>query len=472
MLKPHVESTTWEWRANINPSNRDLWFANYGNILNKYADIAKSNNVELYVLGTELISLTTPSVNSTNTTNWNRLIDEVRKRYTGKITYGANWGNYDTWGDEKDHIEFWDKLDLISISAYWPLQSNSNNNVEQLKQSWDIINKNDIQLLQQRTGKKIFFSEIGYRSSAGAHLNPAEPSGAYDELEQKTDYQAFFEYCNNYPYLSGIFLWDWNSDPNYGGPGNIDYSPQNKSAETVIKNWYTGNFVTPGPTSAISASGVLSPAMPTKNSPTSIYITIRNGSTTLQNVIVDIEIYNESNQKVFQKFKEGQTLTTNSSLKFLESWTPTASGKYTLKVGIFKSDWTQNYFWIDSLLVIQVNDSTTTTASSTNPVQSSQSQKLIEVWWPTQNINLSGVQPWKAILQNTELSQYQMFWQVDGDVLNKLYDSSVDYPHKEAIVDLPGWNWKSSKNYTINFVAKDNMGNMINQKSIDVFVNR
>src|SRR3989344_44898 len=50
-LKIHPESNDGQWRAMINPSNRDGWFAVYGNILNHYADIAQAHGVELFILG-------------------------------------------------------------------------------------------------------------------------------------------------------------------------------------------------------------------------------------------------------------------------------------------------------------------------------------------------------------------------------------------------------------------------------------
>ena len=43
------------------------------------------------------------------------LIGDVRRVYTGTLTYGANWG------DEVEQITFWDALDLVGVSFYEPL---------------------------------------------------------------------------------------------------------------------------------------------------------------------------------------------------------------------------------------------------------------------------------------------------------------------------------------------------------------
>jgi hypothetical protein len=39
---------------------------------------------------------------------------EIRKIYTGKLTYAANW-------DDFDKVPFWKELDYIGIDAYFPL---------------------------------------------------------------------------------------------------------------------------------------------------------------------------------------------------------------------------------------------------------------------------------------------------------------------------------------------------------------
>ena len=94
----------------------------------------------------------------------------------------------------------------------------------------------------------------------------------------------------------------------------------------------------------------------------------------------------------------------------------------------------------------------------------------IEVWWPTDTTHLSGVVPFKALVRNTPLNNYQMFWQVDGDTLNLMDDSFVDAPHKESWADVSGWNWKGSGPYVINFVARDFAGNIIAQQAVTIYV--
>jgi aryl-phospho-beta-D-glucosidase BglC (GH1 family) len=96
----------------------------------------------------------------------------------------------------------------------------------------------------------------------------------------------------------------------------------------------------------------------------------------------------------------------------------------------------------------------------------------ISVWWPTDGAVLSGKQPFKGRVEGWSLSSYRMWWQVDGDKLNRMYDSDVDGAHKEAIVDVSSWTWRGNGPYVVNFVAKDRQGKLLGQKSVTVYVAR
>jgi len=92
-----------------------------------------------------------------------------------------------------------------------------------------------------------------------------------------------------------------------------------------------------------------------------------------------------------------------------------------------------------------------------------------QVWWPTDGAHVVGTQPFKAMVVGLDVNTYDMFWQVDGGGLNAMYNSSADYPHKEAMVDLSGWSWKGSGPYTLTFVAKQN-GNVVAQSNVTIYV--
>lgn len=93
----------------------------------------------------------------------------------------------------------------------------------------------------------------------------------------------------------------------------------------------------------------------------------------------------------------------------------------------------------------------------------------VEVWWPTQDAVIQGVQPFKGLLQGSDVNQYNMYWQVDGGNLVIMDTNYNDYPHKEASVDLTNWNWKGTGPYVLNFVTKDKNGQIIAQTSRTIY---
>jgi hypothetical protein len=222
------------WEAYINPTDRTAWFGAYGTILNHYATLAASTGTEQIVIGNELTSLTSAAVNPDNTAEWQTMIAAVRTRYTGSLTYNANSGT-DPSTDEPDTIGFWPQLDAIGISAYYELGDN-------LQSSWATINQNDIAPLAAKYKKPIEFTEVGYRSVDGAHTEPwnYQLTGTANQQEQSDDYNALFSYFDAYPYVTGINLWNWDTNPDAGGTGNTDYTIQNKLAEQTVSQWFAG----------------------------------------------------------------------------------------------------------------------------------------------------------------------------------------------------------------------------------------
>jgi hypothetical protein len=361
VLKPHVEPYSNEWRAYINPSDRNGWFNAYGGDVVHLAQIGAAHHVEMLVVGTELVSMAASNMNTTNTQHWLDLIKSVRSVYSGKLTYGANStnNNADAFQNEKKFIGFWSALDYAGLSVYYNLNTSSNS-VDSLKTAWDYWNKNDLKTFQQGIGKPLLFIEIGYRSVTNAHYDPWnwQRSGAIDQTEQANNYEALMSYWTAQPYLAGVFWWDWESNPNAGGGNTSSYTPQNKSAQAVLSKWYGSNTSQP----------------------------------------------------------------------------PTSS---------------------------QPPPPTTPPAATPGP---------IDVWWPTEGSRVSGVQPFKAMVENIPLTQYHLYWQVDGDRLNEMIDSSKDYPHKEASIDLTNWRWRGVGRYELTFVSKDLSGALIGKKTVHIWV--
>jgi len=252
MLKPHVDCDDGTFRGNINPANKHAWFASYSNMIIKYARIATNTKVELFCVGTELHSMTTN--NAVNVSHWNNIINRIATFYTNKLLYAAGWDMY-------KKMIVWDNsnIDYIGIDAYFPLTDEREPYLSKIYYSWERYNGtnapgkpklrpydtmiqwfNEIKNFQAAKGKPVIFAEIGYRSIDYAAARPYEwgTSGTYNGNNQKNCYEAFFRKFYNQDWFQGSFFWNWLTSPTAGGSGDLDYTPQNKPAENVLKAWY------------------------------------------------------------------------------------------------------------------------------------------------------------------------------------------------------------------------------------------
>lgn len=526
-LKIHLDSNDGQWRANINPSDRNTWYSSYANYLNYYAKLAQQNNVEEYIIGAELISMATSTSNSDNTERWDSMISQVRQEYSGKLTYSANWGG-SYFSEEFAHIGFWNMLDYIGISAYFDLVNYNNPSVSDLEGGWDYWNTNDIEPVQQSVGKPVLFTEIGYRSVDGSAINPWDYNhqGNYNAQEQMNAIDALTQYWTQFSWFAGIHYWYWDTNSNCCGAGNTDYTVQNKPGQTTMQNDYSSGS---GGTTAPTFSLVNASVNPASGGPgTSFALSANVKASANSSALIDMEVYDANGNKVFQNFASNQNFSAGQTQTFTFNWATTSSqaaGQYILSIGVFSNDWTTDYVWQGNASTIVVTSGsaptptptsqptatptpttvaptstptpkptatptpkpTTTTVAATptstptsKPTATPTSQPTatptpsngsytIDVWWPTNGTTITGVQPFKALVENLALSQYTMYWQVDGGQLNLMNDNTTDAPHKESEVDVSGWNWRGTGPYTVTFVAKDLNGNILQTKAVQIY---
>ncbi len=360
MLKIHIDPYSGEWRANIYPSDRDTWYRNYLAQLLHYGQIAQNEHVEAYTLGTELIYMASAAINPDNTERWQNMIAQVRKVYTGLVSYDANWGS-NTYTGEAPNIGFWSSVDFIGISAYYPLYGDAS--VQQDKSGWAGVESSEIGPLHDRTGKPVVFSEIGYRSVNGANQAPFDSgtNAPYNAQVQANAYEALFEFWDQYPWMQGADFWYANSNPNAGGAGDTDYLIYNKPVEQNVHTWFgSGNTGTttppPGPAATWSMSGSSNPAQPTVNQAVTSTVTVTDTGGAASGMNVDLETYDPSGQRLAQKIYANQNFSAGQGQSYTVGWTPAASGTYTVKTGIFDSAWNLA-FWNDRVTTATVGTS-------------------------------------------------------------------------------------------------------------------
>ena len=238
MLKPHVDVSDGlnSWRGNIDPADPDTWFANYTQFIVYYAQMAESLKVEMLCIGTELKTVT----GAANKARWNGVIAAIRNAYHGKLTYAANATSA---GDEFTSVSFWDRLDLIGLDGYFQLTNKNDPTLAQLVAAWR-RNANRLDLVAAVTDvhnayqKPIIFTEIGYKSSAGANIAPWDYSrpGAYDPTEQRNCMDAAFTVWSQWSsWMEGFFWWAWP----VAAPSatDTDYNPRGKPAGDLLRAW-------------------------------------------------------------------------------------------------------------------------------------------------------------------------------------------------------------------------------------------
>jgi hypothetical protein len=226
MLKPYLWSdefyTMKTWTGNItqpDAGKRREWFESYTAFMLDNARFAREGGAELLCIGLEL-PLLTPYEQE-----WRKLIDTIRKVYSGKLIYAAHGI------DEARAIRFWDALDCVGINIYPTLSDSLNPTDAQLKAGWQPIKK-ELAEFSSRVGKKIIFTEAGFRSVVGAAWKPYEwpehSSRPVNMMQQVQAYRILAEECYHEPWFCGIFWWKFFTNPHEENAGG--FTPQNKPA--------------------------------------------------------------------------------------------------------------------------------------------------------------------------------------------------------------------------------------------------
>ena len=135
--------------------------------------------------------------------------------------------------------------------------------------------------------------------------------------------------------------------------------------------------------STIRAMASTSPSISVSPSQNSTYnITVNFPSYVPAGNIIDIELYNSSNQKVWQYF------TTNGGTSASSTTNSLPQGSYTVEAGLFTPNWSSNYAWYSSLYTLNVSPSSQPASnqpSVTSPTPTPSATGLTSTS-PTQNI--------------------------------------------------------------------------------------
>jgi len=228
VLKPHIDVMTGDWRGNISFSDEadwQTWFENYNQFLGHYLDLARANDVQAVIIGTELQGT------ESREADWRNTISLARGRFSGLLTYDANHTSF-------YNVSWWDALDFISVSAYFDLTGSSSPTIDELKSAWEPYKK-VLRALSAYFEKDIVFGEIGYSSRDGTNIHPWQynPAAPVDLQEQADCYEAALETFYNEPWFKGMYWWARYWDPALDDNG---FDIFNDPAESIVRQWYSG----------------------------------------------------------------------------------------------------------------------------------------------------------------------------------------------------------------------------------------
>lgn len=234
-LKPMVHSEDNVWRAHIgfpdlNMNDFDLywkeWFESYKNYILHYAELAQQLKVEMFCIGCEMIGTEHRKY------DWEYVLKEVRRVYTGKVVYNTNH-------DHEDAQSWFDLLDYIGTSAYYPVGGET---YQDMIDNWTKV-KWRLDAIAKDRNKQYIFMEVGCRSVENGAKHPWDfiEDLPWSEEEQNNYYKSCFEVFGNDPYFAGVFWWNWPTfqyETRIEAENDRDFNIHLKKAEITVKEQY------------------------------------------------------------------------------------------------------------------------------------------------------------------------------------------------------------------------------------------
>ncbi len=223
-LKPTANCKNGTWRAHINFFDKDVhcepkwsnWFASYTDFQLHFAKLAEKTGCEMFIAGCEMV------MSERRADEWRKLIADIKTVYSGPVSY-----NTDKY--QEDNVTWWDCVDVISSSGYYPLKD------------WE-KELDRIEAVVKKFNKPFFFAECGCMSTEGSSKVPNDWSvrGEVSLQEQADWYTAMFTACKKRDWLKGFCLWDWawKQYPECKAESHGGYDIYLKPAEKIVKDFY------------------------------------------------------------------------------------------------------------------------------------------------------------------------------------------------------------------------------------------
>ncbi len=218
-VKPTVNCCDGTWRAYIDFFDKEVvcepkwsrWFASYTAFQLHYARLAEDLGCDMFIAGCEMVQ------SERREAEWRRLIADIKGVYSGPVSY-----NTDKY--QEDNVSWWDCVDVISSSGYYP--------VDDWERQLDRVEK-----VVRKFGKPFFFAESGCMSRAGSDRVPNDwrLRGETDLEAQAAWYRAALEAGAKRDWLGGFAFWSWEAVLPKCPEKDGGYGVFGKPAEAVVR---------------------------------------------------------------------------------------------------------------------------------------------------------------------------------------------------------------------------------------------
>ncbi len=250
VLMPRLELTQprgSEWRGTIQPADWTKWWESYEQVMDRFTQIAVDGDADVFVVGCELLT----TLPEGHVARWVALIDKVRARFKGQVTFSTSWDTY-------EQVRFWDKLDCIGVGGHWDVTGRArlrdDPTGKEIAQHWADVRDNVLAFGKQ-VGRPVLLTQVGYPSVPWGLREPwnhVVPEGtSADTRAQSEGYRAFLSAWQGPGVLerpagsgdaarvAGVLFYEWDIGTT-GGPFDTGYGVQGKPAEAVLRRWLAG----------------------------------------------------------------------------------------------------------------------------------------------------------------------------------------------------------------------------------------
>lgn len=260
MLVPHLWLEAGGWRGEIEPyappDRKDAeghylfrgratpealreFARSYRRFVLAWADVAEAHRAELFSVGVELRSWAT---SARAIDELRALIQEVRARYHGPLTYSSNW-------DDVDDLLIIPELDVIGINAFYPLADKAGASRAELFAGGARV-ASKVRALAESWGKPVVFTEVGYTTRPDPAVRPWEwpdtmKGVPVDERAQAEAYRAILSGVIGERAFVGFFAWRLFADPDdVSQEAPWGFPMRGKEAELVLRDAFATRWET------------------------------------------------------------------------------------------------------------------------------------------------------------------------------------------------------------------------------------